>query len=345
MNLLSNINNIIKANNYFIEDLYKNKNDTIKEVFERNKDILKDYSVGINNLYKSPLINVFYRGMRLIENNQIIIFKAAERLTDRKPLLDYPIVLKMLEESEYFKDYPNRKKSIIFTNNKNKAKGFYWALAIVIPKNNSYIAVTPDDFNRNILRVNSYRLSIMFQGLLQKLYNLKSITTSKKAKEILKSHDLENIISYVMYIFSKFGPIAGKSNVLLNLLTLEEFFNVFRKESGYETINDFLLYNLNTSEDFLDEKYSNEFKGYLEENKNLRLIETLKLFYEDLGKRCITKIKYDNNCFKTLETLNLEHNKKIFSFEFWTEADSLLINHDFYVDNLSEFKGVFNEYN
>lgn len=146
MSIIKEINALIaKTKNKY----YSNYNDEFSKLIENNKfiNLLKESNISIKAALDHN--NLLFRGLMNVvdDENKIGYIEPKTRKDIRNPKAATYETMNLYENLDFFKNWPDRYRSIFMTNSKRNAQKFSDTIGLIFPKNGANIGRTKEDFN------------------------------------------------------------------------------------------------------------------------------------------------------------------------------------------------------
>lgn len=282
---------------------------------------MKKYSIAIRLAVENDFY--LYRGTSKPNKNiPIIEIRPRFRNTTRKTSQYSQSMIDIMNHLPFFRNWPKRDRSIIFTNNKKHTEIFGTA-SIVLPSNDALIAIHDDDFNfNNVLKVNVETLNIFFSAVYLILVSLLN------KSEI--SNDITNIFKNYLTMLNKenkkFDDFVWLYNEANRIIL--EYSSVLKIKNVVEAIK--IDKNLLDNDDSSIAFHLHSIENYIKIlNENLtpeqNLVNCLSFNLDKEYKLLHMSPKFDVDIedidYKDYKENSLPHE----ILELWTESDCLLI--------------------
>jgi len=308
--MLNEINKLILAasyknpslNRFYSDDLYE---PNLKEVF-KSCSIALDLALNKNILVYRGVSKSAYQYL-----GDIVSIDPSASSRERKPIASSRTMMYLYKNLPYFKDWPDRYRSIFFTNNYKSAKDFLEMsgtlghIYLIFPYNTAKIACVWDDFNHpaNLLpifskclyKINHKMISYLRQNMLIEETEIKTIaplSDVERMPKLLKYFNNENIKDLYNIILSE----VKEAEIYDSEDMVEILYSIASKVDKSKTYNSAKLFK----------EILSSFNSMLESSSQYKLINSSML----------TKAYTE-------------------SLEYWTDDPCLMIEYEYFKEDLS----------
>lgn len=286
-------------------------------------NIVKSCSISINNGFNNN--KFLYRGVSASSAyhlDDIAYISPNKNPTNREPLLANESLMYLYENLPFFKGWPNRYKSMFFSDGFSEAVKFGDYIYLGFPSNASKIASVPNDFNYNgnLLNMFGSFLGEMSYKLYKYLLSNKVIKpkwtgegfTESNIKDIIKFTKLikENQRSVVCSIIDELIYDPG-----------DTFFADFDSNKMYCAIL---------------QEITSEIQALQSFDASILITILLKKFNEVIIK------SNDYVLYNTKSLGDSLSNDSNSLTEYWTDDPCLLMSYNLYDENVDEIKAIIN---